>query len=125
MHNNVLQFDTEELFNYEELHYYDEDGQRGFLAYLIKTEEWKVIDNKIVFINIISEKEVHELIKKYDTEIMKENLRIKKGALETISLSNKNIKENIKEYIEENYFTTKYKKTEKINNKTRYKERGR
>ena len=45
--------------------------------------------------------------------------------LETISLSNKNIKENIKEYIEENYFTTKYKKTEKINNKTRYKERGR
>ena len=86
MHNNVLQFDTEELFNYEELHYYDEDGQRGFLAYLIKTEEWKVIDNKIVFINVISEKEVHELIKKYDTEIMKENLRIKKGALETISM---------------------------------------
>ena len=88
MHNNVLQFDTEELFNYEELHYYDEDGQRGFLAYLIKTEEWKVIDNKIVFINVISEKEALETISmvglikisRYDRRRKTENWKKRKEA---------------------------------------------
>ena len=34
-----LKFDVKRLFNYEKLHEYDEDGQKGFLGYLIREEQ--------------------------------------------------------------------------------------
>ena len=86
MKNNSLKFDTEELFNNKELQFYDKDAQIGFLGYLIRNEEWKIISNKIVFPNIKTENEIQRLLRKYDADIMKTDLRVKQGALETISM---------------------------------------
>ena len=46
-----LKFDVKRLFNYEKLHEYDEDGQKGFLGYLIREEQWKIENDRIVLSN--------------------------------------------------------------------------
>lgn len=49
MEENILKFDESNLFNNNILHQYDEDGQKGFLGYLLRDNRWQITENKIVF----------------------------------------------------------------------------
>ena len=45
---NILEFDNINLFNYDLLHQYDPDGQKGFLGYLMRYKQWNIEENKII-----------------------------------------------------------------------------
>ena len=61
-----LKFDVKRLFNYEKLHEYDEDGQKGFLGYLIREEQWKIENDRIVFPNIVNVEQIKNLLDKFE-----------------------------------------------------------
>lgn len=83
---NILKFDNKELFNNEILHQYDEDGQKGFLAYLLKYKQWTISSNKIVFADINSKEKIEKLLEEYNTETMKNNIIVKKQVLKDVSV---------------------------------------
>lgn len=80
----MLEFRTDTLFNSKRLQQYDEEGQKHFLGYILRVEEWNIKDNKITFPNITDENKVEKLIKNNELELKAINLSIKKSALETI-----------------------------------------
>lgn len=82
----MLEFKTETLFNSKRLQQYDEEGQRYFLGYILRVEEWQIKDNKIVFPNIVDERQIERLITRNEAELKRINLATKKEALETISI---------------------------------------
>ena len=84
MEENTLKFDVKHLFNYEMLHEYDMDGQKGFLGYLLRTATWNIINNQIIFPNIKTSVIVEKLLKDYDTDVRKNNLLIKKDTLDKV-----------------------------------------
>ena len=63
--NNVLKFNEKELFNSEILHQYDEDGQLGFLGYLLRYKQWKILDNNIIFPEIKKQAEIEKTLWEY------------------------------------------------------------
>ena len=75
----ALKFDTKKLFNSSRLQQYDEDGQKGFLGYLIKNEKMEIKNNSIVFPDITTEDKIEEKIKAYNVDtrkfIIKNNLQ--------------------------------------------------
>jgi hypothetical protein len=81
---SILEFDEKKLFNKDILQQYDEDGQKGFLGYLIRNKKWQIVRNKIVFPEIQKDEEIKCLLKDYDMDIMKNNLIIKKDILDKV-----------------------------------------
>ena len=80
----ILKFDEKNLFNKDILHQYDEDGQKGFLGYLLRKNSWRISNNQIVFPDIKSNEKIKNLLKDYDTDIKKNNLIIKKDTLDKV-----------------------------------------
>lgn len=99
---NILKFDDKELFNSEILHQYDEDGQKGFLGYLLRYNYWIINDNKIIFPNIDSKCKIEMLLEKYKEETIKDNIRIRKDVLRDVSIFGI---EKIKQMIKKDYKT--------------------
>lgn len=89
MKNEVLTFRTKELFNDKELHQYDEDGQKGFLGYLLRYEQWEIKENQIVFPGITNKEKINELLEDYSRDIKITNLRIRRGTLNTVDIIGK------------------------------------
>lgn len=83
---NILKFDDKELFNNKILHQYDEDGQRGFLGYLLRYKQWTIKDNKIIFPDINSKERIEQLLVEYDTETKKDNISVTKQVLDKVSI---------------------------------------
>lgn len=82
----TLKFDDKNLFNIELLQQYDNDGQRGFLGYLLRYKKWEIDKNKIVFPDIKSSEEIQKALSEYNIEIKKDNFRIKNAMLEKVSI---------------------------------------
>lgn len=111
----ILKFDNKELFNNEILHQYDEDGQKGFLGYLLRYKQWTISSNKIIFPNINSKEKIEKLLVEYNTEIMKNNIIVKKQVLMDVSVFGvKRLEQMIKE---------ESKEIEKREKRTKEKER--
>ncbi len=73
-----LKYNKEKLFNSEYLKQYDSEGQRYFLAYLLKENyNLKIRSNEIIFTDILSEDMVSRIAKKYDNDARKQVLRAK------------------------------------------------
>lgn len=83
---NILKFDDKELFNNKILHQYDEDGQKGFLGYLLRYKQWTISSNKIIFPDINSKQKIEKLLVEYNTEIIKENIIVRKQLLMDVSV---------------------------------------
>lgn len=77
-----LVFEVDKLFNNNILQRYDEDGQIGFLKYLLTKDNWKIENNKIIFNEINTDEKVNEEIEKFDIYIRKRNYQIQKTMLE-------------------------------------------
>ena len=84
--SNMLKFNCNKLFNNERLHEYDEDGQKGFLGYLLRHNEWKIILNEIVFPNVDTMEKVENLIEEYNNEVRRENIQAKQQVLLDVSV---------------------------------------
>lgn len=82
--DNSLKFDVNTLFNCTFLQAYDEDGQKGFLGYLIRSQSWCIRDNQIVFPAIKTEKLVETLMHSYNDDVLRTNIMIKKDAIDKI-----------------------------------------
>ena len=82
----MLEFEKKELFNSKLLKQYDEDGQKGFLGFLLREYNWEIKGNKIIFPEIISEKDIKKALKNYRTDTIKHFINSKKEALETASV---------------------------------------
>lgn len=83
---NVLTFDEKELFNSEILQQYDNDGQRGFLGYLIRHEKWTIEGGEIIFPEITKEEQIKEKIQAFDDYTKKGVLIAQKGIINEIYL---------------------------------------
>ncbi len=77
----VLKFDNKNLFNSKLLQQYDEEGQKGYLGYLIQNRYWKIENNKLIFPDIDSNKKIKEVIEEYTTNSIKNNINAKEQAL--------------------------------------------
>lgn len=82
---DILQYDDNKLFNNDILQQYDEDGQKGFLGFLLRYEKWKIEENKIIFPKI-KQKDVENLLKYYESSTRNYNLMIKRKTLDGISI---------------------------------------
>lgn len=82
MEDNILKFNEKDLFNNEILHQYDKDGQLGFLGYLLRNKNWRMIDNSIEFPEITSKEKIQKVLKEYDKDTRKQYLQAQKRALE-------------------------------------------
>lgn len=112
-----LKFNVEQLFNYKILHRYDEDGQKGFLGYLIREEQWKIEDNSIVFPNITNEKQIESFLNKFNDSILRANLIVKQGVIDQIYLyGTEEFRKQLDKQIEE--IDNKYKKSKNKEDRT-------
>lgn len=83
--NETLKYYENQQFNSENLKQYDVEGQKYFLGYLLrKGYEFKIKNGEIEFKGIISEKQVKEVLEKYNNESIIENLNIKKQSVRAI-----------------------------------------
>ena len=105
-----LKFDVKRLFNYEKLHEYDEDGQKGFLGYLIREEQWKIENDRIVFPNIVNVEQIKNLLDKFNDSILRAILIVKQGVIDQIYLyGTEEFRKQIDKQIDE--IDKKYKKS--------------
>ena len=112
-----LKFDVEQLFNYKRLHEYDEDGQKGFLGYLIREEQWKIENDSIVFPNIVNEEQIESLLNKFNDSILRANLVVKQGVINQIYLYGaEEFRKQLDKQIEE--IDNKYKKSKNKEDRT-------
>lgn len=65
--NQVLEYHEKQQFSSESLQQYDNEGQRYFLAYLLrKGYNLEIKESKIIFKDITSEEKVKEMIEHYN-----------------------------------------------------------
>lgn len=82
-----LKYNEEKLFNSEYLKQYDSEGQRYFLAYLLKENySLQIRNNEIIFTDISSEDMVSRIAKKYDNDTKKQVLKTKMEAVRDIEI---------------------------------------
>lgn len=80
--NQTLEYHEEQQFNSENLQQYDNEGQRYFLAYLLrKGYNLEIKESKIIFKDITSEEEIKEMIEHYNKESKIDNLNVKKQGI--------------------------------------------
>ena len=80
--NQTLEYHEKQQFNSENLQQYDNEGQRYFLAYLLKKGyNLEIKESKIIFKDITSEEKIKEVIEHYNNESRIENLNIKRQGI--------------------------------------------
>ena len=78
--NQVVEYHEKQQFNSENLQQYDNEGQRYFLAYLLrKGYNLEIKESKIIFKDITSEEKVKEMIEHYNNDSRKDNLNVKRA----------------------------------------------
>ena len=80
--NQVLEYHEKQQFNSENLQQYDNEGQRYFLAYLLrKGYNLEIKESKIIFKDITSEEKVKEMIEHYNNDSRIDNLNVKRQSI--------------------------------------------
>lgn len=83
--NETLKYHESQQFNSENLKQYDTEGQKYILGYLLrKGYDFNIKNGEIEFKDIKSENIVKEIIEKYSSESMIEDLNIKKQSVREI-----------------------------------------
>lgn len=83
--NQPLEYHEKQQFNSENLQQYDNEGQRYFLAYLLrKGYNLEIKDSKIIFRDIVSEEKVKEMIENYNNDSRIDNLNVKKQSIREV-----------------------------------------
>lgn len=80
-----LKYSEEKLFNSERLHQYDEDGQKGFLGYLIRNRNWEINNNTIIFPEIRTTEKIEKALSDYNISVLKDILYTKREALSAVT----------------------------------------
>ena len=81
----MLKFSKEKLFNNKLLRQYDENGQLGFLGYLLRYKQWNIVDNNIVFPEIKGKEQISNTLKEYENNIKMEITKIRQETLRNAS----------------------------------------
>ncbi len=63
-----VSFTNKGFINTKVLKQYDLDGQMDFLLHFLKTQKWEISNNKIVFTELINDKYVETLLKRFEKE---------------------------------------------------------
>lgn len=79
----ILKYNNKELFNYDILHRYDEDGQKGFLGYLLRYKQWEIKDDNIIFPDIKTRQQIPNIIREYDNDKRIEVIKIRQEVIRT------------------------------------------
>lgn len=66
-------FTDKGFINSEILNQYDLDGQISILGNLLRTQKWSIMDNKIIFTELINDRFVKKLLKLFETEFIINN----------------------------------------------------
>lgn len=82
--DKILSFNENSLFNSEILHQYDNDGQKGFLGYLLRYKQWKIVDNNIIFPNIKTRQQIYSSLKEYEYDEKIQNTKIRQTVIRTV-----------------------------------------
>lgn len=65
---NPLAFTDKGFINSKILTQYDLDGQIDFLLHFLKTQKWEIINNKIIFTELINDKFIQVLLESFEKE---------------------------------------------------------
>ena len=84
--NSILRYDEINLFNNDIIKQYDNDGQKGFLGYLLRYKKWKVVGNEIVFPDIKNNIQIKKLLKEYNLDSQKYCNQIQRRTLQDVSI---------------------------------------
>lgn len=82
----MIYFSDKNLFSSSKLWEYDEEGQKFFLAYLMKSEEWHIENNTIVFKDLTSYN-IDRKLQEYNDYCKKEMLRHQKAILDYVKIT--------------------------------------
>lgn len=97
---NPLAFTDKGFINSKILTQYDLDGQIDFLLHFLKTQKWEIINNKIIFIELINDKFIQVLLESFEKESIINNERQKNVIINNceiigIETARKNIQDKI------------------------------
>ena len=81
---NILKFNDKELFSNKILHQYDEDGQKGFLGFLLRYKQWEIVNNNIIFPNIKTRQEIVNLLREYEYDEKIQYTKIRQQAIRNV-----------------------------------------
>lgn len=85
--NELLKYSKKSLFNSKTLQQYDAEGQRYFLAYLIKKGyNMEIKSGEIIFTDISSEDKIRKIIEQFNNDTKKQILRAKMEATRDIEI---------------------------------------
>lgn len=84
--NSILRYDEINLFNNDIIKQYDNDGQKGFLGYLLRYKKWKVVGNEIIFPDIKNNTQIKKLLKEYNLDSQKYCNQIQRRTLQDVSI---------------------------------------
>ena len=74
---NPLAFTDKGFINSKILNQYDLDGQMDTLLYLLKTQQWEIINNKIIFTELINDNFIQTLLEVFEKKSIINNERQK------------------------------------------------
>ncbi|MBP3830789.1 MAG: hypothetical protein ILA02_00135 [Clostridia bacterium] len=89
----MIYYSDKNLFSSSKLWEYDEEGQKFFLAYLMKSEEWHIENNTIVFKDL-SSFNIDRKLQEYDDYCKKEMLKHQKQILDYAKITSIEFCEN-------------------------------
>ena len=89
----MIYYSDKNLFSSSKLWDYDEEGQKFFLAYLMKSEEWHIENNTIVFKDL-SSFNIDRKLQEYDDYCKKEMLKHQKQILDYAKITSIEFCEN-------------------------------
>ena len=89
----MIYYSDKNLFSSSKLWEYDEEGQKFFLAYLMKSEEWHIENNTIVFKDL-SSFNIDRKLQEYDYYCKKEMLKHQKQILDYAKITSIEFCEN-------------------------------
>lgn len=97
---NPLAFTDKGFINSKILNQYNLDGQMDILLYLLKTQQWEIINNKIIFTELINDKFIQILLKVFEKKSIINNERQKNMIIDDceiigIETARKNIQDKI------------------------------
>lgn len=96
-----LAFTDKGFVNSEVLNQYDLDGQIDFLLHLLKTQNWEILNNKIIFTELINDKFIQTLLEVFEKESIINNEKQKNIIVDNCNISGiETVRKNIQNRIQ-------------------------
>lgn len=119
---NPLAFTDKGFINSKILNQYDLDGQMDTLLYLLKTQQWEIINNKIIFTELINDNFIQTLLEVFEKKSIINNERQKNMIINNCEIQGiETIRKNIQNKIQEEKATKEQLETIIKNNQDFYR----